>query len=474
MTTLPKVLTVLSLAIALALPSLAHALIPIRETMYPLVRTDSSPEVYYLLDQERRLVFPNEHVYRSWYGADFSSVEVLSLPAIARYRLTGLVAFKPGTLVKITTDPKVYRVEAGATLRHVTTEELARSLYGADWARQVHDIADIFFTSYQIGTPITEAEPPVMAESIRDNQRSATPPTTDPGTPTPPPVEPPAPAQPGSLSLRVSDELGVRPGTSILVSLFGEYQTPQSLRLLVNGVPVASCEQRPVCTYELQHPTQSLITEYRLQATARFMDGTIVERTLTVPVRDAAAGALRLTSSNTEALTNGVINMRAEWSDPLINLQRMMFVVNGVEQHSCYSVQSCTYEYQLTGPVGTTFSVVVRGDDTAGQTWQTATTTLAVVQNVRPVLTLGSSPLTIQQGERISLSAQASDENGVARVQILEGETVVASCETTQCSYLSDPTTQIGTRSFRARAIDILGVTREEAYAPILILPQTR
>ncbi|MDQ5919392.1 MAG: hypothetical protein QG668_119, partial [Patescibacteria group bacterium] len=353
-------------------------------------------------------------------------------------------------------------------------EELARSLYGVDWARQVHDIADIFFTSYQIGAPITEVEPPMMAKSIRDNQRSATPPTTDPGTPTPPPVEPPAPAQPGSLSLRVSDELGVRPGTSILVSLFGEYQTPQSLRLLVNGVPVASCEQRPVCTYELQHPTQSLITEYRLQATARFMDGTIVERTLTVPVRDAAAGALRLTSSNTEALTNGVINMRAEWSDPLINLQRMMFVVNGVEQHSCYSVQSCTYEYQLTGPVGTTFSVVVRGDDTAGQTWQTATTTLAVVQNVRPVLTLGSSPLTIQQGERISLSAQASDENGVARVQILEGETVVASCETTQCSYLSDPTTQIGTRSFRARAIDILGVTREEAYAPILILPQTR
>lgn len=474
MTTLPKALTVLSLAIALALPSLTRALTPTQESLYPLVRTDSSPEVYYLLDQERRLVFPNEHVYRSWYGADFSPVQFLPLPAIARYRLTGLVTFKPGTLVKITTDPKVYRVEAHATLRHITTEELARALYGENWARQVHDIADIFFSSYRIGAPITQIEPPVITNSILENQGTTVTPTPTPGAPTPPPAEPPAPVQPGSLSLRVSDELGVRPGTSILVSLFGEYQTPQSLRLLVNGVPVATCDQRPVCTYELQHPTQSSITEYQLQAIARFIDGTTAERTLTVPVRDASAGALRLISSNTEALTNGVVSLRAEWSDPLINLQRMMFVVNGVEQRSCYSVQSCTYEYQLTGPVGTTFTVLVRGDDTAGQVWQTATTTLSVVQNVRPVLTLGSSPLTIQQGERIQLSAQASDENGIARVEILEGDTVVASCLTTQCSYRSEPTTQIGTRAFRARAIDILGVTREENYTPILILPQTR
>lgn len=474
MITLPRALTVIGLALALTIPSLAHALIPTYESVHRLVRTDTSSEVYYLLNQNTRLVFPNEHVYRTWYGNDFSAVQTVPLSQIAQYRLSGLVAFKPGTLIKVATDPKVYRVEARAVLRHVTTEELARSLYGENWARQVHDLADIFFTSYRIGAPITTMEPPVIANSILENQGPAFEPTPGPSTPTPPPTVPAPTPQSGSLALRVSDTLGVRPGTSVLVSLFGEYQTPQSLRLLVNGVPVATCDQRPVCTYELQHPTQSSITEYRLQAIARFIDGTTAERTLTVPVRDASAGSLRLISSNTEALTNGVVSLRAEWSDPLINLQRMMFVVNGVEQRSCYSVQSCTYEYQLTGPVGTTFTVFVRGDDTAGQVWQTATTTLSVVQNVRPVLTLGSSPLTIQQGERIQLSAQASDENGIARVEILEGDTVVASCLTTQCSYRSEPTTQIGTRTFRARAIDILGVTREENYTPILILPQTR
>ncbi|MCK9438686.1 hypothetical protein M0Q39_01220 [Patescibacteria group bacterium] len=126
-----------------------------------LIKKDGLSAVYYLGEDGKRYVFPNESTFKSWYS-DFSSVVTVSADELASYPLGANVVVRPGTkLVKITTDPKVYAVEPNGTLRWVQTEADAIALYGANWAQRVIDVADSFFTNYTIGTPLASNETPV-------------------------------------------------------------------------------------------------------------------------------------------------------------------------------------------------------------------------------------------------------------------------------------------------------------------------
>jgi inhibitor of cysteine peptidase len=117
----------------------------------------SGQAVYYFNDEGKRLVFPNEKTYFTWYS-DFSTVKTITDSELASISLGGNVSYRPGThLIKITTDPKVYAVDANGALRWVTTEAIAKELYGSDWAKNVHDIPDAFFVDYGEGSSITSA-----------------------------------------------------------------------------------------------------------------------------------------------------------------------------------------------------------------------------------------------------------------------------------------------------------------------------
>ena len=135
-----------------------------------LIKMEGNTSVYYF-DGAKRFVFPNEATYFSWYS-DCSGVVTIPASELQSYLLGGNVTMRPGTkLVKITTDPKVYAVEANGTLRHVQTEAQAIALYGTDWAKRVVDVPDAFFTNYTIGTALTSGSIP--AGSLVKNAGSA-------------------------------------------------------------------------------------------------------------------------------------------------------------------------------------------------------------------------------------------------------------------------------------------------------------
>jgi len=116
--------------------------------------------VYVVDDNDMRHAFPSETVFKTWYQ-NFDDVAYIDAANLASYALGNNVTVRPGTwLVKITTDPKVYAVEAGGTLRWVTTEAIARALYGAGWANRVIDVPDTFWGNYVVGEPITTEVPP--------------------------------------------------------------------------------------------------------------------------------------------------------------------------------------------------------------------------------------------------------------------------------------------------------------------------
>lgn len=119
-----------------------------------VVRTEASPAVYCLLAEDRRFVFPDVHVFFSWYP-NFDEVSWAYSEDIARFRLIGNMTHKAGSLIKIISDPTVYLVtDSFGTLRPIPSEARAIELFGADWSSMVMDVADTFFIDYTVGRVI--------------------------------------------------------------------------------------------------------------------------------------------------------------------------------------------------------------------------------------------------------------------------------------------------------------------------------
>ncbi|MDD5726720.1 MAG: cupredoxin domain-containing protein [Patescibacteria group bacterium] len=117
----------------------------------------SGQAVYYFAENGKRYVFPNEKTYFTWY-ANFDTVVQIPDNLLYAIPIGGNVTYRPGKkMVKITTDPKVYVVDRGAYLRHVTTEQLAQTFYNINWKNQIDDVPDAFFTNYKMGNAITTA-----------------------------------------------------------------------------------------------------------------------------------------------------------------------------------------------------------------------------------------------------------------------------------------------------------------------------
>lgn len=117
----------------------------------------SLPAVYYVGTDGKRYVFPNEKTYKTWF-ADFSGVQTITDAELASMVIGGNVTYRPGVkMVKITTDPKVYAVDAHGTLRHIASESVAVALYGSNWNTKIDDVSDAFFVNYTLGSAINNA-----------------------------------------------------------------------------------------------------------------------------------------------------------------------------------------------------------------------------------------------------------------------------------------------------------------------------
>jgi hypothetical protein len=124
-----------------------------------LIKSASSTAVYYCGANGKRYVFPNDRVYFTWY-ADFKTVKTITNAQLADIPLGGLVTYRPGIkMVKIESLPNVYAVTHGGVLRWIKSPEIATSLYGSTWKKQIDDISDAFFGSYKFGEDITAIKP---------------------------------------------------------------------------------------------------------------------------------------------------------------------------------------------------------------------------------------------------------------------------------------------------------------------------
>lgn len=154
---LVSAITILATLAVCATPITASAAAVDTEAISPgdRIKCESLPAVYLFGSDGKRYVFPNEKTYFTWYE-DFNGVKTISDRRCSTLPLgRSNVTYRPGTMmVKITTDPRTYAVERGGILRHVTTQEIAETLFGLNWKNRIHDVPDAFFSNYTVGEPI--------------------------------------------------------------------------------------------------------------------------------------------------------------------------------------------------------------------------------------------------------------------------------------------------------------------------------
>lgn len=132
-----------------------HDLVKLADDGNPDTQIDSA--VYYIGADGRRHAFPNASVYFTWY-ANFSAVKIISAADLASVPLGKNVRYKPGVrMIKFATSNKVYAISLGGALHWVTSEEIAKALYGDNWNTMIDDVSDIFYTSYFVSTDINAA-----------------------------------------------------------------------------------------------------------------------------------------------------------------------------------------------------------------------------------------------------------------------------------------------------------------------------
>ncbi len=124
-----------------------------------LITAPNLGTIYYLNHDNKRVVFPDEQTFLSWYP-DFSGVKTITQEKLESFKLSGLNAtVRPGTLlIKIQTAPQVYIVGFQKTLYSMASEKQAVELFGTDWAKRVVDVPEYFFVNYDEGVELGGAD----------------------------------------------------------------------------------------------------------------------------------------------------------------------------------------------------------------------------------------------------------------------------------------------------------------------------
>src|SRR3989338_3165265 len=130
-----------------------------------LVKVVGNPAVFIIRDGNR-YYFPDQKTYYSWYGNDFSSITTIALDQLNFYRLSGLVTYKSGSLIKIQSDPKVYEViNNQGDIKWISDEATAIIRHGALWAKKVNDVFASLFVAYNLVGSISEGEEQTISTS---------------------------------------------------------------------------------------------------------------------------------------------------------------------------------------------------------------------------------------------------------------------------------------------------------------------
>ncbi len=130
------------------------------EQSQTFVRSASTSTIYLLDSSNRRRPIPDEQTFFTW-ATSFNEVSVIDEESLQAIPLGPTLLPKAGTvLVKIQSVPDVFAIDGtpeAPIFRWITSEGLARSLYGPSWADYVIDLPPTTWSRLSFGTALENA-----------------------------------------------------------------------------------------------------------------------------------------------------------------------------------------------------------------------------------------------------------------------------------------------------------------------------
>ncbi len=146
-----KLLIIGALAV-LALSAIPSARAAVR---YGDLVKGTGPTVYFVTGDLKRVAFNDEQAFKTWYP-DFGTVRQIPDADVAALPFAGLAPLRPGVRpIKAATDARVYAIDRDGALRWLSSESVARMIYGADWASKVAVVSDTELAAYGRGADVT-------------------------------------------------------------------------------------------------------------------------------------------------------------------------------------------------------------------------------------------------------------------------------------------------------------------------------
>ncbi len=434
----------------------------------------SGAAVYYYGADGKRYVFPTEKTFFSWFE-NFDSVKTISDTDLASIAIGGNVTYRPGVrMIKITTDPKTYAVAANGTLRHVAGEDIAIALYGADWNTKIDDIPDPFFINYTIGDPINDstdfnpAQATAGATSINADQIM---PPSNGGDETPDDQNPPE--EPGTMSFSVNDSTP-RPGDVINFTVdANQTDGVREIQILMDDEIVNTCSFTTICTGSFPIPVVTDKETYTAKAITKFINQTELSQQMTIRVEEQTiANGVFIYADRTSVKPGQSTGVTVD--APEITVRRIEIFVDGSGKYVCESgTRSCKYSVEPGSAVGT--SVTVHGivTDDIGRTYRSENLIISVTENDSPMVTIQPDKNTIYTGETVNITVAASDQDGIAYLEILDqSRQIIKHCEgAAPCTYNFGPWNETGSYTFYGRSADLLGAEDEQSTTINVINP---
>lgn len=422
-----------------------------------LIKISSRSDVYYYGPDAKRYVFPNEKTYFTWYS-DFSTKTVTD-SELAAVQIGGAATYRPGyRMVKVTTDPKVYAISRGGTLRWIETEALAVQLYGADWATKVQDLPDAFFATYKVGTSISKLADYSPADELNANPTIA----VDRGL-TPPPSSTSTPPTPTTTTMSIGLQLSrdtFRAGDFVTISSTSTHTSGVSkIEIFFDAMLVTSCNANS-CSGQMQIPISGTKSSYEVKTISTAVDTTVQTKIIVIPITTGPSSLVKLTLGRT-AIKPGQAAEAIVDSDASIAIIRTDIYIDGTSVEACASaIRQCRWSDTLPGGIGTIYDVYGKVTDNLGRTYETDHKTITISNNDSPMATIESGKSMIYVNETVDVTARGSDDNGIVKLEILKDGAVVKSCDgAAPCTFIAGPWTSAGTASYVGRATDGLGMT---------------
>jgi len=461
MRTIPLFIAAIALCAAFSAPDAKAASISAGD----LIKA-SGPAVYYYSANGKRYVFPTEKTYKTWY-ADFLAVKTITDSELSALTIGGNVTYKPGVkLIKITTDPRTYAVSTGGTLRQLATEQIAASLYGADWNTKVDDLPDAFFVNYKIGSIInlasdfSSSQATALATSIDADKQAVVPtvPCTT-CTVTPPVTTSTPPVVTSNVTLIVT-KTTVRPGDTetLQATAVGAIK---EIRLYFDNTLVQTCTNANQCNTDVAVPIISDKSAYEARAIAITSNDTQYTTTLNVPVDNTSISDKVFTTADHTTVKSGQ-SVGITVSAPNVVVKRIDVYIDGLDAVVCESgIRICLWSQTFTGVLGATHTAYSIVQDTIGRTYRSNTLIITIATNDSPVVTVTPGKPVIYVGETVDVTVSATDPDGIKFIEVLDAnKNLLKRCDSAApCTYITPAQTQKGIVTFYGRATDLMDGT---------------